>query len=93
MPMQAQRGDEGVTPTHLQPGTVRWVVVTTRSGRLTPANSRYPLYRRLGGPQGLSGQHGKSHPTGTRSPDRQAAASPYTDYATPVALKIQYSFK
>ena len=35
------------------------------------ALSRYPLYRRLGGPQGRSGQVQKiSPPTGIRSPDR-----------------------
>jgi len=29
---------------------------TPRPGRFTPAKTRYPLYRRLGGPQGRSGQ-------------------------------------
>jgi hypothetical protein len=29
MPMQAQRGGGGITPTHSQPGTKRWVVSTT----------------------------------------------------------------
>ena len=38
---------------------------------LIPGKTRYPLYRRLGGPQGRSGQVRKiSPPTGIRSPDR-----------------------
>ena len=37
---------------------------------LPPAKTRYPLYRRLGGPQGRSGRVRKvSPPTGIRSPD------------------------
>jgi len=40
---------------------------------LTPGKTRYPLHRRLGGPQGQSGQVRKiSPPTGIRSPDRPA---------------------
>ena len=38
---------------------------------LAPGKTRYPLYRRLGGPQGRSTQVRKiSPPTGIRSPDR-----------------------
>ena len=38
---------------------------------LPPGKSRYPLYRRLGGPQSRSGWVRKiSAPTGIRSPDR-----------------------
>jgi hypothetical protein len=40
---------------------------------LPPGKTRYPLYRRLVGPQGRSGQVQKiSPPTGIRSPDRPA---------------------
>ena len=40
---------------------------------LPPGKTRYPLYRRLGGPQGRSGQVRKiSPPAGIRSPDRPA---------------------
>jgi hypothetical protein len=40
---------------------------------LAPEMTRYPLYRRLGGPQGRSGRLRKiSPPTGIRSPDRPA---------------------
>ena len=46
----------------------------SRPGRsLPPGKSRYPLYSRLGGPQGRSWQVRKvSPPTGIRSPDRLA---------------------
>ena len=38
---------------------------------LPPVKTQYPLYRRLGGPQGRSGRVRKiSPPTGIRSPDR-----------------------
>jgi hypothetical protein len=45
-----------------------------RPGRtLLPGKTRYPFYRRLGGPQDRSGQVRKiSPPTGIRSPDRSA---------------------
>jgi len=43
------------------------------SRSLLPGKTRYPLYRKLGGPQGRSGQVRKiSPPTGVRSPDRPA---------------------
>jgi len=43
-----------------------------RPGRtLPPGKTRYPLYRRLGGPQGRSGQTENLVPTGIRSPTVQ----------------------
>ena len=43
------------------------------SAALPPGKIRYPLYRRLGGPQGRSGRVRKiSPPTGIRSSDRPA---------------------
>ena len=40
---------------------------------LPPGKTRYPLYRRLGGPQSRSGRVRKISPhTGIRSPDRSA---------------------
>ena len=41
---------------------------------LPPGKTRYPFYRRLGGPQGRSGLVRKISPppTGIRSPDRRA---------------------
>jgi len=45
--------------------------------------TRYPLYRRLGGPQGWSGQVWKiSPPPGFDPRTAQPVASRYTDYAT-----------
>jgi hypothetical protein len=47
-----------------------------RPGRtLPPGKTRYPLYRRLGGPQGRSGRAENLAPTGIRSPDRPARSS------------------
>ena len=50
---------------------------------LPPGKTRYLLYRRLGGPQGWSGQVGKiSPPPGFDTRTVQSVASRYTDYAT-----------
>jgi len=56
----------------------------SRPGRsLNPGKTRYPLYRRLGGPQGRSGLGAENFaPSGIRSSDRPAAAIRYTDWAT-----------
>jgi hypothetical protein len=52
---------------------------------LPPGMNRYPLYRRLGGPQGLSGRVLKiSPPPGFDPWTVQLVASLYTDYAIPV---------
>ena len=59
--------------------------VTPHPSRFTPAKeARYPLYRRLGGPQGRSGRVRKiSPPPGFDSRNAQPVASRYTDYAIP----------
>ena len=50
--------------------------------------TRYPLYRRLSGPQGQSGQVGKiSPPTGIRYPDRLTRSQSLYRLSYP-ALKI-----
>jgi len=55
----------------------------SRPGRaLPPGKTRYPLYRRLGGPQGWSGQADNLVPTGIRSRTVQPVVSRYTDWAT-----------
>ena len=56
----------------------------SRIGRsLPPGKTRYPLYRRLGGPQGRSGQVRKISPTPGFEPRTvQPVASRYTEYAT-----------
>ena len=54
-----------------------------RPGRtLPPGKTRYPLYRRLGGPQGRSGRAENLIPTGIRSRTIQPVVSRYTDWAT-----------
>ena len=55
---------------------------------LPPGKTRYPLHRRLGRPQGRSGQVRKiSPPTGIRSPDR-AARSPVAIPTTLPGLQL-----
>ena len=53
----------------------------SRPGRfLAPGKTRYPLYRRLGGPQGKSGQVRKISPLPAFDPQTvQPVASRYTD--------------
>ena len=63
----------------------------SRPGRsLPPENTQYPLYRRLSGPQGRSGQVRKiSFPPGFDLRTVQPVASRYTDYATqPPVVKV-----
>jgi hypothetical protein len=54
-------------------GTSRGEWSAARPGRtLPPGKTRYPLYRRLGGPQGRSEQAENLAPTGIRSSDLPA---------------------
>jgi len=54
-----------------------------RPGRtLHPGKTRYPFYRRLGGPQGRSGRAENLVPTGILSRAAQPVVSRYTDRAT-----------
>ena len=47
-----------------------------RPGRnLPPGKTRYPFYRRLGGPQGRSGRAERSRPNRDSIPDRPASSS------------------
>jgi len=65
-------------------GTRRGEGSASRRGRsLPPGKTRYPFYRRLGGPQGRSEQVRKiSAPPGFDPRTIQPVASRYTDYAT-----------
>jgi hypothetical protein len=65
-----------------------WLV--PRSGRFTPGrDTRYPLYRRPGGPQGRSGRLREiSPPPGFDHRTVQAVASRYTDCAIPAHVDI-----
>jgi len=54
-----------------------------RPGRtFPPGKTRYPFYRRLGGPQGRAGQAENLVPTGIRSRTFQPVVSRYTDWTT-----------
>jgi hypothetical protein len=73
----AHRGSRGVALLFHDHSTRSgwWVNVTPRP-LLTPGKTRYPLYWRLGGRQGRSGQMWKFSPsTGIRSRDRPACSS------------------
>jgi hypothetical protein len=50
---------------------------------LPPWKTRYPLYRRLGGPQGRSGRVRKISPPPGFDRQTQPVASRYTDWAIP----------
>ena len=66
---------------------------TPRPGRFTPEKETwYPLYRRLGGPQGRSGPARKiSPPPGFDPRTVQPATSRYTDYTIPAHhIKVLY---
>jgi len=64
---------------------------TARPGRtLPPRKTRYPLYRRLGGPQDRSGRAENLVPTGTRSRTVQLVVSRYTDWTTGPAIWLVY---
>jgi len=67
-----------------------WVSVMPRP-LFTPGKTRYPLYRRLGGPQCRSGVvRIFSHPPGFDPRTFQPVASRYTDWAT--LPRISYIF-
>ena len=54
---------------------------------LLPGKTRYPLYRRLGGPQGRSGRVQKILPIPGFDPRTvQHVASRYTDWAIPAHI-------
>jgi hypothetical protein len=80
----AHRGSRGIGLPFLDHGNRRgWGVSLTPGRSLPPGNTRYPLYRRLGGPQGRSGQVRKvSTPPGFDPRTVQPVASRYTDWAT-----------
>jgi len=63
-----------------------------RPGRTLPlGKTLYPLYRRLGGPQGRSGQTENLVATGIRSRTVQPIVSRYTDWATrPIDLPFAF---
>jgi len=65
-----------------------------RPGRtLPPGKTRYPFYRRLGGPQGLSGRAENLVPTGIRSWTAQPVVIYYTDWATLSTIVVRNVIK
>ena len=57
---------------------------------LPPVKTRYPLYRRLGGPQGRSGRvRNISPPSGFDPRTVQPVASRYIDWAIPAAFSCK----
>jgi hypothetical protein len=87
-----------IDPRILDLGTSwRWVVsFTPRPIYLRGKSPRYPLDRRLSGPQNRSGERGEEKildTTGTRTPTTLSSSpvpSRYTDYATPVPVVDKY---
>ena len=80
----AHRGSRGIALLFHDHGTRRGEGSASRPGRsLPPGKTWYPLYRRLGGHQGRSGQVRKISPLSGFDPRTvQAVASQYTDWAT-----------
>jgi len=82
-PGVALRVGRGIALLFHDRGTRRGEWSAARPGRnLPPGKTRYPLYRRLGGPQGRSGWVDNLVPTGIRSRTVQPVVSCYTDRAT-----------
>jgi hypothetical protein len=77
----AHRGSRGIALLFHDHGSRRGEGSGSHSGRfLPPGKTRYPMYRRLGGPQGRSGQVRKiSPPLGFDPRTVQPVASRYTD--------------
>ena len=79
-PGMAQRVGTGIALLFHDRGTRRGEWSAARPGRtLPPGKTRYPLYRRLGGPQGRSGCAENLVPIGIRSRTVQVVVSRYTD--------------
>ena len=77
-PGVAQRVGRGIALLFHGRGIRRGEWSAARPGRkLPPGKTRYPLYRRLGGPQGRSGRAENFVPTGIQSRTVQPVVSPY----------------
>ena len=86
----AHRGGRGIALLYLDHGNRRDEGSASHHGRsLPPGKTRYPLYRRLGGPQGRSGQVRKiSPPPGFDPRTVQPKTSRYTDSAIPANERL-----
>ena len=87
------RGSRGIALPLLDHGLKGGEGSASRPARfLPPVKTRYPLYRRLGGSQGRSGQVRKiSHPLGFDPRTVQPVASRYTDWATRPTSVLHWS--
>ena len=82
-PGVAQRVSRGIALLFQDRGTRRgWMVRRTPRPHITPGKTRYPLYRRLGGPQDRSGRAENLVPIGIRSRTVQPIVSRYTEWTT-----------
>ena len=73
-------------------GTRRgWVVSSTLRPHFTPGKTRYPFYRRLGGPQGQSGRAENLVPTEIRYRTVQPVVSRYTIPYYPAYIIFYYN--
>jgi hypothetical protein len=80
---KAQRGSRSIALLFLQPRRSIGVGGQRHaSADLSPVKTRYPLYRRLIGPQSWSGRVRKISPPPRFDPQTQPVASRYTDGAT-----------
>ena len=87
----AHRGSRGIALLFLARGTGRaWGFSVTPRPLFTPGKTQYPLYRRLGGPQGRSGQVREiAPPPGFDPRTIQPVASRYTDWFTRSIFNIE----
>jgi len=82
-PSVAQRLGRGIALLFHDCGTRRGEWSAARPARtLSSWKTRYPFYRRLGGPQGRSGRAENLVPTEIQSRTVQSVVSRYTDWAT-----------
>jgi hypothetical protein len=90
----AHRGSRGIALLFHDHGTRReWGVSVTPRPLFTPGKTRYPLYRRLGGPQDQSGQVWKSRPPSGFNPQTiQPVASRYTNWPTWTFIQVLISY-
>ena len=93
--MKAQRGSRGIALLFLDLGTQVGVGGQRHvPADLPPGKTLYPLYRRMGGPQGRSGRVWKISPTPGFDPRTvQPVASHYTDWAIPAHNNNNITFQ
>ena len=87
-PGVAQRVGRGIALLFHYRGTRRrWSVSSTPRPHFTPGKTRYPFYRRLGGPQGRSGRAENLVPTGIRCRTVQPVAQSLYRLSYPAQIK------